>query len=599
MVSARGSETPGGDGSIRPLSGIGAGLGTGYHKKGSCQDDSGCPSVLTASSPWVKAFPGMNVVEARELRFSIRGTQILAPLSFSVKKGEFVAFIGPSGCGKTTLLNLVAGIRKGHGGVLTVEAEKISFVFQHDSLLEWQTVIGNILLPFTLKNYPVTDEIRQRAERILGLVGLAKYGHFFPHQLSGGMKKRVEIARALVTEPSLLILDEPFSSLDLLTRERLNLLIKKIHQLRKTTVVLVTHSVEEACFLADRIYVLSPLPARIVEVREPAGPETEADPPPGLYVLSPRRQEMNTRIREEAKYLWDAEGAGAAAVPEHSGPEAEPPRVRDRLRAAAARLGRNWNRLLIPVEMIGLYLLLGFVKERFAVPDLIFPAPRAILAKFASTLADGTILRDLRLTVTESLSGFFIAFGLGMVLGFILAKSRFMSRLLMPYFIGANTIPSVALAPFLVLWFGFGLTPRIVTSVILVFFPLLINIIAAFRHSEDRVRSLVSFYRPTRLRSLTAMEFPAALPGIFSGIKISITLSVIGAVVGEFVSGHEGLGALVTRAKASFDVELMFVALLWLIALGLFYYGLASASYRLIRKRLETPRLRKRKGASP
>ncbi len=552
----------------------------------------------------------MSVVEAGGLRFAIRGTRILSPLSFTVGEGEFVSFIGPSGCGKTTLLNLIAGVRKGFEGELRVGTAKISFVFQHDSLLEWQTVMGNVLLPFTLKNTPVTEDLREKARTILRLVGLGDHDNHFPHQLSGGMKKRVEIARALVTEPELLILDEPFSSLDLLTRERLNLLVKKIHRLRRTTVILVTHSVEEACFLSDRIYVLSPLPARIVKIKEL--PKTEAGAGGAqapLYVLSPRRQEINAQIRAEAKYLWDADTVNGSPEPAGDRHDAgaqgtpargeEPGKPGSPLRTAVASwLGRNWSNILIPVEIAALYFLLGFLKEKFAVPDMIFPAPRAIAAKFAATLSDGSIFRDLELTIVESLSGFFIAFGISMVVGFVIAKSRIISRLFMPYFIGANTIPSVALAPFLVLWFGFGLVPRVVTSVILIFFPLLINIIAAFKHSEERVRGLVSFYRPSRLRSLTAMEFPAALPGIFSGVKISITLSVIGAVVGEFVSGHEGLGALVSRAKASFDVELMFVGLLWLIILGLFYYGLASISYRLIRKRLETPRRRKKKGAS-
>jgi NitT/TauT family transport system permease protein len=159
----------------------------------------------------------------------------------------------------------------------------------------------------------------------------------------------------------------------------------------------------------------------------------------------------------------------------------------------------------------------------------------------------------------------------------------------MPYLVAANTIPSVALAPFLVLWFGFGLTPKIVTSVIVIFFPMLINNTSAIKLAGDGMRDLLRFYRPSWLRSFAKFEFPAALPIIFSGVKISITLSVIGAVVGEFVSGHEGLGALVSRAKAVFDVELMFVGLLWLIALGIAYYGAASLVYRLVLRRRRRP----------
>ncbi len=539
----------------------------------------------------------MAIVTANDVKLSIRETAILETMSFAVEKGEFVSFIGPSGCGKTTLLNVIAGIRSGYSGRLEVGTDRISFVFQHDSLLEWQTVLDNVLLPFTLKRIDTTDALRDRALGLLGLVGLEGHTDYFPHQLSGGMKKRVELARAIVTEPELLILDEPFSSLDIITRERLNLLVKRIHSLHHTTVILVTHSVEEACFLSNRIYVLSPLPARIVEIKHiPGSPAARSPESNHLYVLSPEQQAVNGTIRKEAKYLWDLDAPPAYAVKG----ENDIPAVRfspGKWQAGRAKdwLRRHWSSLLIPAELALLYLALSKLKTFFDVPDLLFPAPGAVAEKFFATLIDGTVLRDLSLTVAESLLGFVIAFAVSMIVGFVIAKSGTASRLFMPYFIGANTIPSVALAPFLVLWFGFGLLPRVITSVIVIFFPLLINVIAAFRHSEERVRHLIRFYKPGRLQSLLAMEFPAALPGIFSGIKISITLSVIGAVVGEFVSGHEGLGALVSRSKANFDVELMFVGLLWLIGLGLAYYGMASGCYRLIRKRLTTPRVRRKR----
>jgi NitT/TauT family transport system permease protein len=179
--------------------------------------------------------------------------------------------------------------------------------------------------------------------------------------------------------------------------------------------------------------------------------------------------------------------------------------------------------------------------------------------------------------------------GITLVLGYVIAKSRLLSNLLMPYLVAANTVPSVALAPFLVLWFGFGLAPKVITSVIVVFFPMLISNVSAIRLAQDECRDLVNFYRPGALKTFVKFEFPAALPVIFSGIKVSITLSVIGAVVGEFVSGHQGLGSLVRTAKANFDMELMFVGLIWLIITGLTYYGLASGlfSYLISKRRTQ------------
>ncbi|MFQ3619540.1 MAG: ATP-binding cassette domain-containing protein [Spirochaetales bacterium] len=525
----------------------------------------------------------MPVVQACNLSVSYGKVEILSDLTFSIEKGEFVSFIGPSGCGKTTLMNLVGGLHKAWKGELRVEAERVSFVFQHDTLLEWKNVLENVLLPFHLKRTPVTETIVKQAINTLTAVGLEGYTHYFPHQLSGGMKKRVEIARALITNPDLLILDEPFSSLDIITRERLNLLVKRIHSNRNTTLLLVTHSVEEACFLSDRIYVLSPKPARILDIKKLNNPPVaNKGEEPLLYVLTEQQQKVNSNIRKEVPFLWENETDKTAALEASVETRPSPSPLLESIK-------KHWSTLLLPVELGFLFFLLSWIKRTFQIPDLILPYPATVLNRLVQTLKDGTILPDVELTVVESLSGFCIAFSVSMIVGFGIAKFKFLSRLLMPYFIGANTIPSVALAPFLVLWFGFGILPRIVTSVIVIFFPLLINIIAAFRHSEERVQCLIRFYKPGKLQSLFGMEFPAALPGIFSGVKISITLSVIGAVVGEFVSGHEGLGALVNRAKANFDIELMFVALIWLVTLGLLYYGGASLCYSFIRKHLLTP----------
>lgn len=245
-----------------------------------------------------------------------------------------------------------------------------------------------------------------------------------------------------------------------------------------------------------------------------------------------------------------------------------------------------WKNIAIfASELLAGYLLLAVLKGAFPIPDLIVPHPADIVSRFFQSVGSAQVIGDLGITVTESLSGFAIAFVLTMLLGYGIAKSRRVSRLLMPGLVVANTIPSVALAPFLVLWFGFGLAPRIVTSIIVIFFPMLINNIAAIRFADERLANLKRFYHPGPLKAFRLFELPAALPMVFSGVKVSITLSVIGAVVGEFVSGSEGLGALVSRAKANFDIELMFVGLIWLALLGLAYYGAASFIYWLVTKR--------------
>ncbi len=519
---------------------------------------------------------GMPAIEAQNLCFNFRDHQVLRDLSFTIERNQFVSFIGPSGCGKTTLLNILAGIYRNYSGSLDVQSHRISFVFQHDTLLAWRDVLANVLLPFELDGTSPSTR-RYEAYEMLSLVGLAGYELFYPHQLSGGMKKRVELARALVTTPDLLILDEPFASLDIITGEKLNILVKKIHADREATAVLVTHSVEEACFLSDKIYVMSNLPSRIFQVKSiPREGAADTD----RFLLSEQELIADNEIRKDARSLWNG------GQPTKNAPVKEQPDLRSR-RADYIASARKWatkhyNLLLIPLELVVVYFVVAFVKERLTIPDYVFPHPGQVLTRLWQTLADGSILVHLYTTIYESLIGFVIAFILTLILGYVIAKSRLLSNLLMPYLVAANTIPSVALAPFLVLWFGFGIAPKIITSVIVIFFPMLMNNISAISLAEEDVRDLVSFYRPKKLKTFYTFELPAALPVIFTGVKVSITLSVIGAVIGEFVSGHQGLGSLVSQAKANFDLELMFVGLIWLIILGLTYFGLASSLFAIV-----------------
>ena len=197
------------------------------------------------------------------------GLQALDSLSFSVCPQEFLCVLGPSGSGKSTLLRILAGLLAPTGGEvvylgerLTSPRREIGFVFQKANLMPWRTVMQNILLPLEVQRVS-WDEARERARELVELVGLQGFEHTLPRDLSGGMAQRVAIARALVHDPDLLLLDEPFGGLDALTRERMGTELLHIWQARRKTVVMVTHSISEALFLADRVAVLTPRPGRL------------------------------------------------------------------------------------------------------------------------------------------------------------------------------------------------------------------------------------------------------------------------------------------------------------------------------------------------
>jgi NitT/TauT family transport system ATP-binding protein len=199
------------------------------------------------------------------------GRAVLDPMTFEIEKGEFVTLIGPSGCGKSTLLKLISGLTSPTQGTVRVDGmtptnarELISFVFQDPTLLPWRTVVQNVCLGMELERI-ARDRQRKQAETLLALVGLEQVGGAYPRELSGGMRMRVSIARALATSPLLLLMDEPFAALDGVTRDRLNEELLRLREEQKWTGIFVTHSVSEAVFLSTRIIVLAPNPGRIHE----------------------------------------------------------------------------------------------------------------------------------------------------------------------------------------------------------------------------------------------------------------------------------------------------------------------------------------------
>ena len=230
--------------------------------------------------------------------------EALRDITLSIGAGEFVALVGPSGCGKSTLMRIIAGLRPVTAGRVVVAGTPVSgpvsrvgMVFQAAVLLKWRSVLDNVLLPVELSGLRTAD-YRDRAGQLLRLVGLAGFETKFPHELSGGMQQRASLCRALILDPPILLMDEPFGALDAMTRDEMNLELLRIwgegelsaDRARKT-IVFVTHSIPEAVFLADRVVVMSPRPGRVagvhdVDIARPRTMRTRADPVFGQLTLA-------------------------------------------------------------------------------------------------------------------------------------------------------------------------------------------------------------------------------------------------------------------------------------------------------------------------
>jgi NitT/TauT family transport system ATP-binding protein len=195
----------------------------------------------------------------------------LEGISFDIPAGNFVSIVGPSGCGKSTLLKIISGLLPASSGSVSVTGqrvqsplENVGMVFQSPVLLKWRSVLGNVLLPVEFAKLDVAGHA-DRARALIKLVGLEGFEEMYPHELSGGMQQRASLCRALVTDPQLLLMDEPFGALDAMTRDELDLELLRIWEERKKTVLFVTHSIQEAVFLSDFVIVMSARPGRLLE----------------------------------------------------------------------------------------------------------------------------------------------------------------------------------------------------------------------------------------------------------------------------------------------------------------------------------------------
>lgn len=275
-------------------------------------------AAASSTAPRTAAHVRIDAIEKVYLRKGSAPVRALKPVRLDIEKGEFLSLVGPSGCGKTTLLMAMCGLLEPTSGTVSLGGEpvragnpRIGVAFQQPTLLRWRTVWDNVLLPSKIMGR-LDRATRERAEELLEVTGLGAFKKHYPHELSGGMQQRAAIARALVGEPELLLMDEPFAALDEFTREKLNDELLRLWSRRAMTVVFVTHNISEAVYLSDRIAIMAPRPGRLVDVTT-----VTLARPRSAQVRNDKeffRQVRDTRLRLDRLSDGDTDVHGSAPV---------------------------------------------------------------------------------------------------------------------------------------------------------------------------------------------------------------------------------------------------------------------------------------------
>ena len=515
-------------------------------------------------------------------------------VDFSVHQGDRYVILGPSGCGKSTLLKAVGGFMPPTEGSIRIREREIRspgpdrmMVFQEfEQLMPWKTAYQNVIFPMKVTRKFASSEAAERADAAIAKVGLTEFRDIYPHMLSGGMKMRVAIARAMALEPDILLMDEPFAALDALTRRTMQQELLSLWDQLRFTVLFVTHSIEEAIIIGSRILVLSPHPGRVRAELDASGLDHNSIGTPEFGALSQRIhallfgnairtrcQSVNPQQTPPQRPELEVELADTAVI----GDVERPLTLYERIASNDAV-----QRLTILVALI----VVWEIYARWLNNSLLFPTFSETIRTFGKDIANGVLI-DRTFTSLRTLAiGY--AFGLAFAAVFTTmavasgAGTRILSTLTAMF----NPLPAIALLPLALIWFGLG-TPSLVFVIIhSVLWAVALNTLSGFRSVPETLRMSGRNVGLTGARYVALILIPAAFPSILAGLKIGWAFAWRTLVAAELVFGVSarsgGIGWYIFEARNDLNTATVFSGLLTVILIGL---AVESVIFRAIEAR--------------
>jgi ABC-type nitrate/sulfonate/bicarbonate transport system ATPase subunit/ABC-type nitrate/sulfonate/bicarbonate transport system permease component len=527
-------------------------------------------------------------------RFKGKTLPVLSGISADFKRGSITAIVGRSGCGKTSLLRVIAGLSPPTSGSVSIEGkagghvrEKTSIIFQDYGLLPWANVQANAELGLRVRGIPAAER-KSRVNPILAELGLGPFARLYPARLSGGMRQRVAVARALASESDLLLLDEPFSSLDALTRESLQETLLETQRRHGTTIILVTHSIEEAAYLADTVYILegknpATLSLRFDTGRREASAQTFAKgarlynealarPPQAHSRKEPDRGEPGT-YRQSGHFFSNVAALRQlfASLSQRKGMMTDEAPCKElaapTMFRASSFLARLAKIALAASAIAILWAVLSFMMKK---PFL--PSPPIAFSAFLKKIADGTLL----IHIGSSLKRIFLALAIAgppaWALGLLSGRFKTADSLASPLVYLLHPLPKVAFLPILMLFFGLGDGSKVALMGLVIFGQLFVGA----RDSAKAIpSSLIDSVRALGVYSGGILRYailPATLPALLSSLRISLGTAIAVLFLSETFASMDGLGWYIMDSWSRVDYPDMYAAIITLSLLGLVLY---------------------------
>ena len=517
----------------------------------------------------------------KPVKNDVIGVPALNGVSLSVTQGDFVSVIGPSGCGKSTLLRIVDGLIQPDQGRVLVDGRVVdgpgpdrAVVFQYFGLYPWRSVLRNVEFGLELKGMP-RQQRREIALATIAQVGLRGFENHFPHELSGGMRQRVGFARALSLDPEIILMDEPFSSVDEQTRELLQEQLLELWRETRKTVLFVTHSIDEAVYVANRVVVMAARPGRIVEDINYRSAPPAHQQRPGTAALW--RDQVPCLGNSQTVYR---RGDGAGCTPMTAPDDAALLAVRARVRRSKI------DRFVIVAMTLAGFLSLWEISGHLTNPMFFAPVSEVLIAFWQQIIDPShTLLSGLVETLAVLVPGFLIACILGLVLGVLMGRSNLALQVLDPYVTIFYNTPRVALIPVLLLWLGVGDTLKIVIVVLAAVFPVSVNVTAGIRDISAQFTEPARSMNATEGQLLWKVILPATLPYVMAGLKLGLGRALTTVIVAEFFVSLSGLGGILHAASSTYQMAKMFAPAIILAAMGITIDGLLTYLERRVLQR--------------